>query len=389
MIADSVAMTPVKVFKKTNKGREEQSNAISKLLKNPAPNVTFYKWQNTMLGQLIGWGNGYSIIEYVGGVATSLIFIPSEKVQIMETGVTLEPYFYRVTLSNNKQIDVFPDEMLHYVNITTNGRDGLSPIELHVSTFDRSYYESQYATNFMKNGNSMSGIITTEKGLKPDQIKQLKEDFSSAFSGAKNAGKTPVLGDGMKYAQLKPISPADADYINSKKLTKSEIMEIFKVPPPLLGVIDATYNNTEQLALIYQRFTLAPVYTMIQQELTLKLIGANKDTYIEFVPDALLFATAKDKSDVVTNLVQKGIYTPNEGRAIYNKPDIEGGNEIVLPLNSAPIGLHKEVLTPPPPVEPAKEPEPIEDGDDELRAQIQSFKSELGRIKKQLGNGKA
>jgi len=392
MISDSVSMTPVKVFKKTTKGREEIDNNISKLLKNPAPNITFFKWQNAMLGQLIGWGNGYSIIETVNGKAVGLIYIPSENVSIMETGSAIEPYFYKVTLSNRKQINVFPDDMLHYVNITTDGREGLSPIGLHISTYDRAYYESEYATNYMKNGNVLSGIITTEKGLKPDQIKQLKEDFSSAYSGASNAGKTPVLGDGMNYTQLKPISPADADYIASKKLTKSEIMEIFKVPPPLLGVIDSTYNNTEQLALIYQRFTLAPVYTMIQQELTLKLIGAGKDTYIEFVPDALLFATAKDKSDVITNLVQKGIYTPNEGRAIYNKPDIEGGNEIVLPLNSAPIGLHKEVLTPIPPVEPVKPVASSTDGtegDDELRALVHKVQSELGRLKKQLGNGKA
>lgn len=341
-----------------------------------------------MLGQLVGWGNGYSVIEYINGIPTSLIFIPSEKIQIMETGLTLEPYFYRVTLSNNKTIDVFPEEMLHYVNITTDGRDGLSPIGLHVTTFDRSYYESQYATNFMKNGNSMSGIITSEKGLKKEQINQLKDDFSSAYGGAKNAGKTPVLGDGMKYTQLKPISPADADYIASKKLTKSEIMEIFKVPPPLLGVIDATYNNTEQLALIYQRYTLAPIYAMIQEELTLKLIGADKNTYIEFIPDALLNATAKDKADVITNLVQKGIYTPNEGRAIYNKPDKEGGDELILPLNSAPVSLHKEVLTPAEPVAPVAPATPVED-DDELRSLVHSLKSDLGRIKKQLGNGKA
>ena len=243
----------------------------------------------------------------------------------------------------------------------------------------------------MVNGNLRAGmkVISQHVRMRANlggEVEKLKEDFASSYSGAKNAGKTPVLPDNMKYQQLKPISPADADYINSKKLTKSEIMEIFKVPPPLLGVIDATYNNTEQLALMYQRYTLAPIYTMIQQELTLKLIGAGKNTYIEFIPDALLFATAKDKSDVITNLVQKGIFTPNEGRRVYNKPDIEGGDEIVLPLNSAPIGLHKEVLTP---VEPVAPVIPTEGDDDELRAQIQSFKSELGRIRKQLGNSQA
>ncbi len=401
MISDSVSMTPVKVYSKGKDGRDEMEDSpLHKLLANPQLNTTNFQWMNVMLGQLVGWGNGYSVIEFDGITPKGLIFIPSRNVSIYETYQPEEPYYYRVTLINGKQLKVFPDQMIHFRNITLDGYTGLSPIGLHNSTFDRGFYEGEFATNFMRNGGSMSGIITTEKRLKKEQIDQLKKDFSTAYGGSSNAGKTPVLGDGMKYEQLKPISPADADYVRSKELTKAEIMEIFKVPPPLLGVIDATYNNTEQLALIYQRYTLSPIYTMIEQEMSLKLIPESQrgKTFMQFEIDALLNATAKDKSDVITNLTQKGVITVNEARKKYNLKDIDGMDDIILPLNSAPTDLHREVLTPKEEVVPASAaPEPMKTDDapgkdddklEELQRSFHRLSSELGRLKKDIGNQK-
>lgn len=403
MISDSVAMTPLKVYEKGKDGRDElDNNPVSKVLRNPQPNKTFYQWANAMAGQFTGWGNAYSYIERdTNSDPLSLIYIPTSNVTVRETKINSEPYYYEVTLGDGSKLNVFPEDMIHWRNITLDGFTGLSPIGVHASTFDRGYYESEFVKQFMINGGNMSGIITSEKKLKTDQVEQLKKDFSNAYGGAENAGKIPVLSDGLKYDQLKPISPLDADYVNSKKLTKSEIMEIFKVPPPLLGVIDATYNNTEQLALIYQRYTLSPIYTMIEQEMTLKLVSSIKQgkIYLEFMSDALLNATAKDKAEVITKLTEKGIMTLNEGRRKYNLKDLDGLNQVVLPLNSAPLELHEKVLTPAPapdlPAPAVEDPAPVTDENqnrgvtqdqEQITKMLHKMQSDIGRIKKQLGN---
>jgi len=385
MIADSVAMTPLKVYMQTKKGREPINNTLSKLLENPASNVTGFMWINTMLTQLVGWGNAYSVIVRENGVVKELLYIPTSSVSIQLTYELNDPFYYRVALSNNTFINVFPDDMLHFKNISLDGIVGESPIALHKTTFDTSHNQAQYADNFVKNGAGLSGIITTEKGLKREQVEQLKQDFKTAYMGSENAGSVPVLGDGMKFEQLKPISPQDADYVASKKLTKSEILEIFKVPPPLLGIIDATYSNTEQLALIYQRYTLTPIYEMIQQELKLKLLSSSQQNLIiEFMVDALLTTTAKDKVDVITKLTEKGVMTLNEARRRYNLIDEDGLNEVVLPLNSAPMTLHNKVLDPQI-VAPTETVTPPEPDDDELRSLVHKLQSELGRLKKDFG----
>lgn len=392
MISDSVAMTPLNVYQKTDDGRDQlEDDALKKLIQNPAPYTTYFQWMDAMLAQTVGWGNGYSVIERDGNTAISLIYIPSANVGIYTTNSKTDPYYYKVTMSDNTTINVFPDDMVHFRNITLDGYTGLSPIGLHSSTFDRAFHEGEFATNYVKNSGSMSGIITSDKRLKPEQVKQLKEDFGTAYSGSENAGKTPVLVDGMQYTQLKPISPADADYVRSKELTKAEVMEIFKVPPPLLGVIDATYNNTEQLALIYQRYTLSPIYTMIQQEMTLKLVNDVKQgtIYYEFESDALLNATAKDKAEVITKLTEKGVMSLNEARRKYNLKDKTGLDDVVLPLNSAPMALHEKVLTPVEPA-PVPTPEPVPEPEtpdtEAMERAIHKVQSDLGRLKKQLGN---
>jgi len=391
MISDSVAMTNINLYKKTDEGREEQeSSNLALLLKKPSKYMTYFKWQNCMMVQLSGWGNSFSVIEYDRtGKQIGLIFIPTDNVSIKKTTSTSEPYYYIVVLSNGNTINVFPDEMIHYTNISLDGVTGLSPINLHANTLERSYNNSTSADNFVKNSAAMSGIITTDKKLKPEQITQLKEDFGSKYGGSENAGKIPVLGDGLNFTQLKPISPQDSEYINSSKLTDNQIMQIFKVPPPLLGVVDATYNNTEQLALIYQRYTLSPIYTMIEQELSLKLLSpvSTKNEYFEFNVDVLLNATAADKAEVITKLTEKGIMTLNEARRKYNLKDEDGLNEVVLPLNSAPLSLHEKVLTPVPPPEPVQPMEQIIKQEDEIKTLVHKLQSDIGRIKKDLGNG--
>ena len=106
-------------------------------------------------------------------------------------------------------------------------------------------------------------------------------------------------------------------------------------------------------------------------------------------------ATASDKAEVITKLTEKGVITLNEARRKYNLKDIDGLNEVILPLNLAPMELHEKVLTPAPIIEPIEAtvestfhpiPEPKGENEEKIQNQIHKLQSELGRVKKLLGN---
>ena len=380
LLANSVSQTPLKDFLYTDNGKEIQENTgIATLLRNPAPNVTYNSFMTTMLTSMVGHGNAYAyIVRDSYNTAKELLYIPTERVGIQLLKQINNTHYYTVTLNNDTQINIYPEDMIHLKNITVDGFTGLSPIYYHSLTIETGAKSTDYVNNYMNNSSSISGVLETEQRLKQDAVKQIRDSFGHTYGGDGNAGKTAVLGDGMKFKQISPISPMDADYINVRKLNDNDIMRIYGVPPPMLGDISSTYANTEQLALIYQRFTLNPMFEAIQQELSLKLIpernqGSRK---LEFVPNLLKMATSRDKAETLAILKREGIMTPNEVREEYGYTKNDGGDEITLPLNIAGSKLHDEVLKP-------KEDTQMPPAQS-LSKENSDLRAELGRMKKRL-----
>jgi HK97 family phage portal protein len=111
------------------------------------------------------------------------------------------------------------------------------------------------------------------------------------------------------------------------------------MPPPMVGILDhATFSNiTEQHKMLYQD-TLGPWLSMIQDEIALQLIPDFEPVrpgrfYVEFNLREKLTGSFEERS----GSIQKGVGAPwmtvNEARAMENRPPIEGGDELVRPLN--------------------------------------------------------
>lgn len=134
----------------------------------------------------------------------------------------------------------------------------------------------------------------------------------------------------MQYTQMKVISPLDADYVANRKMNKSDVSEIFGVPITMLGDVTATYANAESLALIFQRYTINPLYEMVAQELSTKLIPRHNKSKqkLEFVPETLKLASSKERAETVSLLKNTGIITANESREYYGLPKLKGADEL-------------------------------------------------------------
>ena len=269
LLANSVSQTPLKDFLYSADGKKAQdSTQLTTLLRNPAPNVTYNSFMSTMLTSMVGHGNAYAyIVRDTYNTPKELLFIPDNRVNIQLVRQISNTHYYTVTLNDDTQLTVYPEDMVHFKNITIDGFTGLSPVYYHSLTIQVGAKATEYMNNFIENSAAISGVIESEARLKPDAIKAIRDSFGGTYGGAAKAGKTAVLGDGLKFKQITPVSPLDVDYINTRKLNDNDIMRIYGVPPPMLGDISSTYANTEQLALIYQRFTLNPMFEAIQQEL--------------------------------------------------------------------------------------------------------------------------
>ena len=405
LISDSIASTRLKHFEATDKGQEELTGSnLSRLFKKPNSFNTFNELMSSAMVDLLGQGNGYiQIIRNDNGIPIELVNIAYFDVQIVETLQELSPWYYLI-----KGVEkVFPENMIHIKNTwkyaQTNQSKyrilGISPITAHMLTLQTAGDLQDYVRNFLENSTHLTGVLETDSKLNKDSIEELRKNFSRKFGSAKNAGKTPVLTNGLKYNQLKVISPMDADYIANKKMNQEEICQVFGVPPSMLGIGEQKYSDAEQQNLVFQNYTINPILDNIQEEFTFKLIpNWRPKEFIEFKPQPLRMASSKEKAETLSLLRNSSILTPNEARVYYDLPKLTDevatklkdtvsetnnvGDNVQEPKNTDDTNPDKsEPVTD---AQVAKTVSTIRAELQELREEMHKVKTDNGRLRKEL-----
>lgn len=239
---------------------------------------------------------------------------------------------------------------------------GTSPLEALRRTLAEEFESSRMREQVLRNGARISGYL--ERPIEaPAWSKDAKERFRKSWraqytGGGPEAGGTPILEDGM---QFKPASQTatELQYIESRKLTREEVAAAYFIPPPMIGILDhATFSNiTEQHKMLYQD-TLGPWLTMITEELALQLVPDLPDpkgVYVEFNLREKLTGSFEERQDAIQSAVGGPTMTVNEARAMDNRPPLEGGDELIRPLNVTQPGDTNPIPAAPGDDDPASE----------------------------------
>lgn len=223
----------------------------------------------------------------------------------------------------------------------TDPRTGLSPIETLRRILAEEHAAGQMREQTLRNGARASGYLTRPKDA-PKWSDPARARFRSGWRAqyqgwsATDAGGTPILEDGMQFVPASQTA-VDLQYVESRKLTREEVAAAYFIPPPMVGILDnATFSNIqEQHKMLYQD-TLGPWLQEIQQEIELQLLPDFDDTegvYVEFNMAEKLRGSFEEQAAQLQTSVGAPYMTRNEARARANLPSVEGGDELVVPLN--------------------------------------------------------
>lgn len=97
------------------------------------------------------------------------------------------------------------------------------------------------------------------------------------------------------------MSADDAQFIQARKLSATEIARAFRIPPWMVGAEDGgslTYSNTESQSLAFVSYSLRPWLVAIEQALTADRDLYSASTFCEFLIDGLLRADSKTRAEV-------------------------------------------------------------------------------------------
>lgn len=209
---------------------------------------------------------------------------------------------------------------------------GLSPCEPLRQTLVNEDAARRATSAYWKNGARPAIALRHPKVLSPEAAARLRANWDEIYAGPENTGRTALLEEGLEVEKI-ALNLEEAQYINTRKLNREEVCACWDMAPPAVGILErATYNNIEELLKGLYRDTLPPHIGLLEaaMEQQLRPEFADDGIYAEFLMDEILRGTFTERAEKVQAGINSGQLTPNEGRALDNRPPLPGGNQLLV-----------------------------------------------------------
>lgn len=229
---------------------------------------------------------------------------------------------------------------------------GASPLESLQVPIDEWLKEASYRSELFERGPAFGGIVGREK---PWPNRESRDRFLSGLrqfkQGGTRAGSMLLLEDGMTYQGVTGINPKDVADVESRKLTDVEVAAAYHVAPEMVGAREGTFANLQAYRTMLWSVNLGPYITSVEQVIgrLVGIIGDQEGLYIEANVQAKLRGSFEEQGAQLQTSVGAPWMTRNEARARMNLPAVDGGNELITPLNVIEGGQASPTDSAPPP----------------------------------------
>lgn len=327
-ISEAVAGLGIKVYENKNGQKTEvPDHPYYKMFSNPNPYQGSFEFLEQVQQSLDVTGNAFISKESIAGgfefylLATKyMAILPDPKIKVKE-------YHYYI---NGQFIAYKPEEIIHlrYSDVD-DSYYGFGPLLTAAAVLKFEKNRLDYANQYFLNGAIPVGVLETEQNLGDILLKKLRGEWSAIHQGISNSHKVAILQNGLKY---RPISSPlkDLDFAALKKLSKSDITTLFKIPESILGSQEGTGSSEGKGAITaFWRQCIIPRVKRLESGLNrgLMIDVFSQGTFsFEFNLKEVV-ALQDDKKDIaeyLSTLVGASILTPNEARSEIGKPLLTG-----------------------------------------------------------------
>lgn len=339
-LARNIAQINIHTFERISDVDRQRltDHPVAQLLSRPNPKTSRYRFIESLVSDLGIYDNAIWLKSKTSDGVNGLVRLPPAQVTpVGDSWMWAEAYRFQGSRGHQ---DFKPEDIVHFRGYNpSDARWGVSPMESLRAVLAEAHESAKWREQLWRNGARIPGWITRPpKTPWADGARErFRADWKGLYTGdGPAAGGTPVLEDGMDF-HTGGITPKDAEYVASRKLTREEVASAYFIPPPMVGILDhATFSNIkEQHQNLYQD-TLGPWLKMITEELALQLIPDLDDTgrvYVEFNMAEKMQGSFEEQATSLQTAVGGPWLTRNEARARQNLPRLDGADELIVPLN--------------------------------------------------------
>lgn len=342
LISQSIGMLPLHLVNRQTK-EKDRSNPLFKVLhRRPNEWQTAYDFRTLMQMRALVDGDGYARIirsrdfRAQRDVIVGLVPLdPARTTPIQNADWSLS---YRYEPTKGSRV-IFPQrDILHLRSMSRDGIRGMSLVRQAADAIGLAIAADVALGRLYRQGSFINGYLTHPKSLSEPAIERLRAYFSGWFSGADNAGRTPIFEEGLEYKALGPTAK-DAQSHETRGRQLEEIARIFGVPRPLLMIDETSWGSgIDALGQFFVRYGLNPWFEAWQQAAERSLLTDEEAETLEvkFNAGALLRGSMKDQADFFAKALGAGgtqaWMTPNEVRETLDMPSDPDGDQLGNPM---------------------------------------------------------
>lgn len=364
IIATTVARLPVQVFENVEKtdfvpsGNQPTDEGYPvELLKRPNPRMSMYDIHEYITSSLQLAGESYTEIVRVddNDPISPVIGLYPWQPQRFTIGVNRQgqvaEYLYEVSPG---KVFRFPPHKIMHIKLYNPLDDyhGMSPLNAARRAISTDRAAIRLNEGFLKNNARPLGVLELKRRITKEQRRDIREEWENVYGGSNTqsgAGRIAILGHDATFRDI-GIAPADAQFLESRKMSRDEVALIYGVPLMKVGEDVSGVRTAEAQEREYYHETIVPLTIKIMTALNRVLLLDNgiENRFIDFDYSVVgvLQEDQLSRAERHRTYVQTGVMTINEARREIGLPPVPWGNIFFQPLNVAPIGFDPANLPP-------------------------------------------
>lgn len=351
-LADNAAQVPIKVYKRasnTDRPRVLDSPAAL-LLQNPNPDMTAYEFKRWMYSDLLLYERFLTLLLPSKDTKSGwqLRPIPAAWVISYRGESPFAPDSIVVGVPNNTPIEIQADKFVLF-----HGYDPTDPMRQYsrISALKETLHEQIESNTFRRQmwhkGGRFNAYLTRPKDVAPwsdEAFNRFKTTWRESWAGsdASDAGGTPILEDGMEIKTVQ-FNSRDAQWAEAVKLSREDCAAVYHVNPAMIWPGSGqTYASARENARALYNDCLAPTLMQAVDRINMVIlprIGEPDADYAAYDITIKTEGTFEEKISTLSSAVGAPFLSRNEARARLDLPALEGGDDLITPLNVLVGGL--------------------------------------------------
>lgn len=351
VLSESVGKLPLKLLHHNEDGGVVTARGhplYFALHDRPNPYMTSTTFWSTMEQNRNHHGDAYAWIKGAGK-KTSLWILPSEDVEIWYDDQKIlsdVPDIYYIYSHGGKLYKFSSEQIIHLKTSSTfDGIKGIPVREQLKSTISGNIKSQKMLNQMYKSGFTAKAVVQYTADLSGDNLKKFKEmieDFAGSDLDDEEVKNIIPIPVGTTLTPLN-VKLADSQFIDIKKYSALQIASAFGIKPNQIGDYEkSSYASAEAQQLSFYVDTLLYILKQYEEELNYKLLSREEidnGYYFKFNVAVILRADLKTQIETLSQAVSNFIYTPNEARALLDKPAKPGGDKLLGNGASIPVEL--------------------------------------------------